>query len=89
MKQFRKKPIVIEAEQLTRTNGTKLAEWCGGRWYSLVGRGDRGEDLSHVAISTPEGMMRADLDDWIIKGVKGEFYPCKPEIFEASYEAVE
>lgn len=39
-------------------------------------------------IGTLEGRMRADRDDWIIKGVKGEFYPCKPEIFEATYEVV-
>jgi hypothetical protein len=86
MAHFRKKPIVIEAAQVTNATGPKLAEWCGGRWCSLVGRGDRGEDLSHVAISTLEGMMRADLGDYIIKGVKGEFYPCKPDIFDATYE---
>jgi hypothetical protein len=84
---FRKKPVVIEAKQLTRENGHELAAWCLGTWVDLYGRGDRGEDISHVAIQTLEGRMRADLDDWIIKGVKGEFYPCKPDIFEATYDA--
>lgn len=83
---FRKRPVVIEAVQLARSNGEQLAEWCGGQWLSLYGRGDRGEDISHVAIRTLEGTMRAELGDWIIKGVAGEFYPCKPEIFAASYE---
>lgn len=87
MPKFRKKPAVIEAQQLGRENGPDLARWCGGNWCSLYGRGDRGEDISHVAISTLEGVMRADLGDWIIRGVKGEFYPCKPDIFDATFEA--
>lgn len=89
MSKFRKKPIVIEARQLSRESGPELAAWCGGLWLSLYGRGDRGEDISHVSIQTLEGAMRADLGDWIIKGVKGEFYPCKPDIFAATHEAVE
>jgi hypothetical protein len=88
MGQFRKKPVVIEAEQLTRENGVELAMWCGGSWKSLFGRGDRGEDISHIAIKTLEGTMRADLGDWIVQGIKGEFYPCKPDIFEATYDPV-
>lgn len=40
---------------------------------------------AYISIMTREGVMRADLGDWIIKGVQGEFYPCKPDIFEASY----
>lgn len=84
---FRKKPVAIKAVQLTRENGQAVATWCGGQWLSLYGRGDRGEDISHVSITTLEGIMRADLGDWIIKGVKGEFYPCKPGIFAATYDA--
>ena len=89
MPKFRKRPVVIEAEQLTRQNGERLAAWSGGRWQSLVGRGDHGEDLSHIVIPTLEGDHRADLGDWIIKGIKGEFYPCKPDVFAATYESVE
>jgi hypothetical protein len=88
MPMFRKKPVVIEARQLSRENGPELADWSGGRWISLYGRGDRGEDISYVSIETLEGRMSADLGDWIIKGVKDEFYPCKPDIFAATYEAV-
>lgn len=43
----------------------------------------------YVSILTLEGRMRAECGDWIIKGVKGEFYPCKPDIFEATYDAIE
>lgn len=86
--EYRKKPVVIEAKVVTHSHGPELAEWCGGIWRSLVGRGDKGEDLSHIAINTLEGTMRADLGDYIIQGVKGEFYPCKPGIFEATYDPV-
>ena len=43
---------------------------------------------AHIAIDTLESTMKASLDDWIIKGVKGEFYPCKPDIFTVIYEEV-
>jgi hypothetical protein len=50
--------------------------------------GPRMVDDGAVEIATLEGVMRADPGDWIIRGVKGEFYPCKPDIFDATYEAV-
>lgn len=77
---YRKKPVVVEAQKLTKRNFAALAEWCGGviikdgRAYSLL------------LIKTLEGEMKANLGDYIIKGVQGEFYPCKPDIFEATYE---
>lgn len=89
MAMFRKKPVVVEAWQLTRENATELATWCGGQWLSLYGRGDRGEDISHIAIGTLEGVMRAELGDWIIKGTRREFYPCTPGPFADTFEAVE
>lgn len=89
MPKFRKKPVVIEARQLLRQHGPGLAAWCGGKWVSLYGRGDRGEDISHIVIPTLEGDHRADLGDFIIQGVKGEFYPCKPDIFAATYDPAE
>ncbi len=83
MAKYRKKPVVIEARQF-RFYGewTSLAEWCGG---SLI---ETSEDGPVIVISTLEGDMKVRLTDWIIKGVKGEFYPCKPDIFQATYEAV-
>jgi hypothetical protein len=80
---YRKKPVVIEA--LLNLGGrdiaSQVAEWCGGRL-------DENENYQapSILIETLEGTMRADPGDWIIKGVKGEFYPCKPDIFEATYE---
>ena len=79
---FRKKPIVIDAEQYNGLNGTQLLGWINGIELE--------EDFfgSYIEIKTLEGTMRADKGDWIIKGVKGEFYPCKPDIFAATYEAL-
>lgn len=86
---FRKKPVVIEARQFHNdagdhetvywinsgqlTIGRELATWINGKLY----------------IPTLEGEMEASPGDWIIRGVKGEHYPCKPDIFAATYEAAE
>jgi len=75
---FRKKPVVIEAFQL----GINVApDWCINVSEII--------DEKTIEIKTLEGKMRATSGDWIIKGVKGEVYPCKPNIFEATYERVE
>jgi len=91
MAKYRKKPVVIEAIQWT---GDNLAAVIGhvGR-HSSVGdwRWEDYEDLVRregLKIYTLEGKMNADIGDWIITGVKGERYPCKPDIFEATYEVV-
>lgn len=85
MPMFRKKPVVIEARQAPQPDAwgqdvLSLAAWCGG---DLV----RDAMGCCILINTLEGQMRAEPGDWIIKGVKGEFYPCKPDIFAATYEA--
>lgn len=77
---FRKKPVVIEAIQFI-DNFTEIKEFCGD---NVVGRGD-----DCIVIQTLEGDMCANKMDWIIKGVNGEFYPCKPDIFEKTYEKYE
>lgn len=82
---FRKKPVVIEAVQWTNTE-LSLASIHSLGCVSVEFVADGTPDL---IIKTLEGPMRASLNDWIIKGVKGEFYPCKPDIFEATYERVE
>jgi hypothetical protein len=81
MGRFRKLPVVIEARRVEQPYAP-LVEWCGA---SMVKEGNR---VAFLLIQTLEGPMRADLGDWIICGVAGEFYPCKPEIFEATYEEV-
>jgi hypothetical protein len=81
---YRKKPVVIEARQLTRENMPELMEWCGGMsWRS------QGSAITGIMITTLEGYLHAAFGYWIIKGVKGEFYPCKPDIFEATYTSEE
>lgn len=78
---FRKKPVVIEAVQYLYplSQGPELAKWCGG----LLG------DDRKIYINTLEGVMAVDVNDWVIQGVQGEFYPCKPDIFDATYEPAE
>lgn len=75
---FRKKPVVIEAVQWT-DNRKEMTQFIG----SLLINHDRS-----LEITTLEGQMKGDIGDWIIKGIKGEFYPCKPDIFNATYEEV-
>jgi hypothetical protein len=79
---YRKKPVVIEAVQFNGMNGIKLLEWMNGVECEEDFLGE------YVEIKTLEGTMRANKGDWIIKGVNGEFYPCKPDIFEKTYEPV-
>jgi len=78
---FRKKPVVIEAERWDGSNINLIRMMTKNSPIHYVG--DR------LGIETLEGVMFASPGDWIIKGVKGEFYPCKPDIFEATYEPVE
>ena len=80
MSKFRKKPVVIEAVQFTPLTITECEEFVGG---------DMGKTSDSYIIATLEGAMHVSINDWIIKGVQGEFYPCKPDIFEQTYEAVE
>ena len=77
----RKKPVVIDAIKHDATNWDEVYEFLGGE-----GSGHFLDEGGVVRINTLEGQMTANIGDWIIKGVKGEFYPCKPEIFEATYE---
>jgi hypothetical protein len=90
MAKFRKKPIVVEAVRAAHALADAAHEWSGlPPWLSAAY--ERGDVLflpNAIDIKTPEGRMRADYDDWVILGVKGEIYPCKPDIFEATYEHV-
>jgi hypothetical protein len=89
-RQYRKKPVVIEAMELTGANAMRLAAtWAGGKYRYEQKPSDPSDVAYWVDIPTLEGVMKANQGDFIIKGVQGEFYPCKPEIFAATYEAVE
>jgi hypothetical protein len=83
---FKKKPVIIEAVQFTqydRASVKGLQAFAGARKVKIGGIGN-----NKLLIKTLEGEMTANVGDWIIKGVKGEVYPCKPDIFELTYEAV-
>ena len=83
MKNYRKKPVVIQAVQFNGTNHAEVQEFTEGKAESPVGKG-----WNHIMrITTLEGIMTAEIGDWIIRGVKGELYPCKREIFEMTYDA--
>jgi len=84
---YRKKPVVIEAMKFTGLNNWEI--------LGFLGVSSKSEAFLNLGapnglyIPTLEGNLLATPGDWIIKGVKGEFYPCKPDVFEMSYEAAE
>ena len=88
---FRKKPITIEAIQTSEALAHAIGAWekLPAWLHAAYEVGTVIFATDHVSIRTLEGEMRADRDDWIIRGVKGELYPCKPDIFEATYAPVE
>jgi hypothetical protein len=83
VKKYRKKPVVVEAFKLDG-NALEVARWCNGYVNDDGTTGTRLE----IVINTLEGKVTATDGDYVIKGVQGEFYPCKPDIFEATYEEV-
>jgi hypothetical protein len=102
MAKYKKKPVVIEAVQLRWDTWSEICEFAGvghladgrpegtyvGADNSPVSEGT-GDGRIALAIPTLEGVMVGVEDDWIIRGIKGELYPCKPDIFEATYELAE
>jgi hypothetical protein len=85
MSKYRKKPVMVEAVRFTgRGSEDAILEWIDGPLASYHMGSDPA--TAPIKISTLEGVMEAAPGDWIIKGVAGEFYPCKPDIFEATYE---
>ena len=81
MTRYKTKPCEIEAIQYTGNNIIELLDWGKGKllW----------NDEDDLFIDTLEGRMKANINDYIIKGLRGEFYPCKPDIFSETYEEVE
>jgi hypothetical protein len=84
---YRKKPVVIEAVRFKGLKDLKQIETFAGD--VIVANHYSGNELVAISIKTLEGIMSASKGDLIIKGVKGEFYPCKPDIFDQTYELVE
>lgn len=81
---YRKKPVVVEALQWTGDNLVEIADFIkdSERYFEF----DSNRDLK---IGTLEGIMTVNINDYIIRGIKGELYPCKPDIFEKTYDIVE
>jgi hypothetical protein len=79
---YRKKPVVIQAVQWTGENNTEILNFCSTCYITSSGKS---KDL---IVSTLEGDMSASVGDFIIKGVKGEFYACREDIFDITYETV-
>ena len=84
---YRKKPVVIEAKQLTEATLLEVMQWAHAgtppEMNAIILPAPGG-----ASVRTLEGHLHASWGDYIIKGVKGEFYPCKPDIFTATYDAV-
>jgi hypothetical protein len=78
---YRKKPVEIEAIRWTGENEFEVSRFVGHKMFF--------NDLREPVIETLEGNMRTEIGDYIIKGVAGEFYPCKPDIFTKTYEKTE
>lgn len=81
MPKFRKKPVIIDAIQFTGNNHKEVYEFANNSEHIM---GDRDQ----LIIETLEGAHRANPGDYIIRGVAGEYYPCKPDIFAQTYEAI-
>lgn len=88
---FRKRPVIIEAVQYTKFNKDEIDAFVG-KVLEMNVESETAYDagiappIFSLNIPTLEGVMKAQECDWIIKGVSGEFYPCKPDIFEKTYE---
>ena len=91
---YRKKPIVIDALQWSGGNHREMSDFLGGDTDSYLIADDDNFYIDHwkveggLVIKTLEGEHIASIGDYIIKGIHGEFYPCKPDIFRATYEGV-
>ena len=93
VQKFRKKPVVIEAIQFNNINRHDIEAFVGKQLNQIIEsetayEAGMGAPISSLTIPTLKGDMKAMPNDWIIKGVNGEFYPCKPDIFEKTYEVV-
>lgn len=91
MAKFRKKPIIIEAIVWNGKNFDEISQFIGedyGHKLSYEDTEEKAINTGEYFIKTLEGIMKANAGDYIIKGVNGEFYPCKPDIFEKTYEPV-
>lgn len=84
---YRKQPVVIEAVEFNEETAIEIQQWVNGHGHPInIDTDHKGNKV--LIIPTPEGPMYAQVGDFIIRGVEGEFYPCKPTVFMVSYEAL-
>ena len=101
-RKFVKRPVQIEAVRFVEVSRTKrkfgdsieyndsqVAQFMGRIIHVCTVPNGEPQGRTFIEISTPEGVMEANVGDWIIKGIQGEFYPCKPDIFDKTYEELE
>lgn len=89
MAKFRSRVVVIEAVQLRWDTWSEMCDHAGvGKLADGKPEGQQDGEKIQLAIPTLEGIMTANENDWVIKGIKGELYPCRPDIFEALYDPV-
>lgn len=95
IKKYIKKPVEVKAIQLKEDNIIEVFDFLDEANYKETKSVEELEDFSkamleqgYIEIETLEGIMKASFGDYIIKGIKGEFYACKPDIFQATYEEV-
>lgn len=86
IKKYRKKPIEIDAIQYTGNNVSEIENFVE---TNLLHYNTQEENNYQLGIPTLEGIMKASIGDYIIRGAKGEFYPCKPDIFKITYDEVQ
>ena len=84
VKRYKKKPLIVEAVQNTGDNLFEIMDFTNGKCEAVFT--SKGYEYE---IDTLEGTMTANIRDYIIKGIKGEFYPCKPDVFKATYDECE
>ncbi|WWT40167.1 hypothetical protein [Staphylococcus phage PT1-1] len=82
----RKKPVEVEFVQFTGKNKEEIYKWSNGACHNMLDMDSKDLFNFKFVVETLEGVMKVDINDYIIKGVKGEFYPVKPEIFHETYE---
>lgn len=83
MSRYRKKPIEVEARQITAGMMAEIAYWCGGEYFRRSVSAP-----ARIMVQTLEGPLAAHSGDWIIKGTRGEFWPVRQDIFAETYEPV-
>jgi hypothetical protein len=84
---YQKKPVIINAIRFTGENYNEIDKWVS-KWHDADDGPGMSQETEGLRIETLEGVMLASPGDWIIRGIKGEFYPCKPDVFEATYDLV-